>query len=411
MDDFRRRAVNRAKQEAPVVKEELPKVEVNTLSTLTDSADVIAPIVSGNSSVVKPQEITETANGRPTVKVKKPLVKRAGFWWLLAIVLVVIGSIVGSLLWVNVQLSAVNASKTDKQLVTIESGSTPDMIAATLKDEGLIRSSFVFTWYSKFQGVQGKLQAGTYRLSPSETTPDIIEHLTNGRVDTFDITFLPGATLAEDRQVLIDAGYDASEVDAALKAEYNSPLFDTKPASADLEGYIYGQTYSFATDTSVEKILETVFDEFYSVVTKNNLVALYQEQGLTLYEGITLASIVQREAGSAADMPEIAEVFYNRLAAGIPLGSDVTYQYIADKTGVARDPSLDSPYNTRVYAGLPPGPIAAPGEDALVAVAHPAVGDYLYFLSGDDDVTYYGRTLQEHEANISRYCQVKCQIL
>ena len=95
----------------------------------------------------------------------------------------------------------------------------------------------------------------------------------------------------------------------------------------------------------------------------------------------------------------------------MPLGSDVTYQYIADKTGVTRDPNLDSPYNTRRYAGLPPGPIATPGLSALQAVAEPEDSDYLYFLSGDDHVTYYGRTLKEHEANIANHCKVKCQII
>jgi UPF0755 protein len=110
-------------------------------------------------------------------------------------------------------------------------------------------------------------------------------------------------------------------------------------------------------------------------------------------------------------MAQIAQVFYSRLALGMPLGSDVTYQYIADKTAVARDTNLDSPYNTRRYAGLPPGPISAPGAKALAATASPAEGDYLYFLSGDDDVTYFARTLEEHESNKVNHCQEKCQIL
>jgi UPF0755 protein len=89
----------------------------------------------------------------------------------------------------------------------------------------------------------------------------------------------------------------------------------------------------------------------------------------------------------------------------------VTYQYIADKTGVPRDTNLDSPYNTRIKTGLTPGPIAVPGLNALLAVANPAAGDYLYFLSGDDDITYYGRTLSDHEANIAAHCKVKCTII
>ena len=137
---------------------------------------------------------------------------------------------------------------------------------------------------------------------------------------------------------------------------------------------------------------------------------MFKENGLNLYQGITLASIIQRES-IGGDEPQIAQVFYTRLSIGMMLGSDVTYQYIADKTGVARDINLDSPYNTRRYTGLPPGPIATPGLNALLAVASPAPGDYIYFLSGDDDVTYFATTLEEHEANIRNHCQQKCQII
>ena len=93
------------------------------------------------------------------------------------------------------------------------------------------------------------------------------------------------------------------------------------------------------------------------------------------------------------------------------LGSDVTYQYITDKLGVPRDINYDSPYNTRRFAGLPPGPIASPGKDALIAVGAPATSDYLFFLSGDDNVTYFARTVEEHEANIRNHCQQKCEII
>jgi UPF0755 protein len=132
---------------------------------------------------------------------------------------------------------------------------------------------------------------------------------------------------------------------------------------------------------------------------------------LTLFQAITLASIIQREDGDASSQSQLAQVFYSRMKAGMTLGSDVTYQYIADKTGVARDPNLDSPYNTRRYAGLPPGPISVPSLSALKAVASPASGNYLYFLSGDDDKIYFARTNAEHEANIAAHCKIKCSAL
>jgi UPF0755 protein len=404
MDEFRRKPINKAPASRPVGPS-VPAPQARTRPVLP-----VTPPTEAQPQPIEQQPLT-TDTGLAT-NVKKKSRKKILIWSLIGFFVALLLTIGGIFLWYTLQLAPVNSSKTDKQLVVIESGSTPTDIANLLKEKELIRNPTAFLWYSRLEGVQNLLQAGTYRLSPSESTPQIVEHLSSGRVDTFSITFLPGATLADNRKVLIGAGYDASAVDAALAKTYDSPLFAGKPTSADLEGYIYGETYSFGTDTSVEAILEHVFDEFYSVVEKNNLVAKFKAQDLTLYEGITLASIVQREASPKADdMPQIAQVFYSRLAMDMPLGSDVTYQYIADKTGVARDPNLDSPYNTRRYAGLPPGPISSPGEKALVAVANPASGDYLYFLSGDDDITYFGRTLEEHEANITNHCQEKCKIL
>lgn len=298
----------------------------------------------------------------------------------------------------------------DRVAIAIETGSAPAVIAKKLKAENLIRSELVFLVQTRLQGVQGTLQAGTYRISPSESTLSVISHLVAGSQDRFDITFLPGATIAENKKVFLEAGYSRQEVDEAFAADYDSPIFAGKPKDADLEGYIYGDTYTFSMGISAKKVLEKVFAEFYTKVSENGLEKGYQRKGLTLYQGITLASIIQREAGGG-DEQQISQVFLKRLEIGMPLGSDVTYQYIADKTGVPRDVNLDSPYNTRRYPGLPPGPIASPGYPALRAVSMPAEGDFLYFLSGDDDVTYFARTLEEHEANITAHCQKKCQII
>lgn len=301
--------------------------------------------------------------------------------------------------------------------VRIEEGSTPEQIGNTLEENGVIRSATAFDIYTRLQGVRSSLQAGQYLLRPNESTQEIVRHLVEGRVDTFTITFLPGATLSENRTILLEAGFTEQEVDEALEATYEHPLLAGKPADTDLEGYIYGETYTFDSSVTVPEIITHSFDEFYSEVETRNIVSLLEAQGMDLYEGITLASIVQREvtAPDAATMTEdqqiVAQIFYTRLAEDTTLGSDVTYQYIADKLGLERDPDLDSPYNTRRYPGLPPGPIATPGVGALEAVAKPADTDYYFFISGDDDQTYFARTNEEHEANIEQHCQEKCQII
>lgn len=335
------------------------------------------------------------------------------------IILAVLATIVTSLIiavisayaWYQQQLSPASIDTSRHIRVEIEPGASPSAIGIQLKDAGVIRDKTAFGIYIKLSSTENKLKAGTYNLQPSLSTPAIVDHLVSGKEDTFSVTFLPGDTLANGRKKLIALGYSASEVDAALAKTYERPLFASKPTSADLEGYLFGETISFDASVSVEQILGRFFDEYEATIKENDFAVAFQKQGLTLFQGITLASIVQREShGEPEDQRQIARVFMNRMKAGMTLGSDVTYQYIADKTGATRDPGLDSPYNTRRYQGLPPGPIATPGVNALKAVANPGTNDYLFFLSGDDDVTYFGRTDAEHQRNIVNHCQKKCLI-
>lgn len=324
---------------------------------------------------------------------------------------IIIGVVASLAIWFNVQLTPVNKDISQLKKITIAAGSTSSQIGQELEKQAIIRSSTVFNICVKLFNKNNVLKAGTYHLSPAETTPQIIEHLSKGLVDQFSITFYPGATLTDATKVLGNAGYSDQEIAAALKKTYDSPLFIDKPSTADLEGYVYGETYNFNTGSTVEDILKTTFNEFYSQIQKYKLIEGFKSHGLNLFQGITLASIVQREDSNPKYQGQVAQVFYLRLQLGMLLGSDVTYQYIADKTGVPRDPNLDSPYNTRRFTGLPPGPIASPGLPALMAVADPATGDYLYFLAGDDKIVYFAHTLAEHEANIANHCQENCSTL
>lgn len=361
--------------------------------------------------IPRPQLALEAPEVQPLLPAKTKRSKKKLVLWILGSLLaILILASLGAFLWYKNALTPVNAGDTTRVRVEIESGSTPTIIAKVLEDKKLIRSQLAFDIYTRLTGTRATLQAGTYSLAPSESTEAIVSHLVSGNVDHFSLTFLPGATLAENAAKLVKAGYTVDEVNAALKKTYDSPLFADKPASADLEGYIYGETYNFDSNATVEQILTKTFDQYYKVIQDNNLVEGFKAHGLNLYQGITLASIIQREVPSYGDQKQVAQVFYTRLGMNMALGSDVTYQYAAKKLGVKPSPSLDSPYNTRRYPGLPPGPIATPGVGALLAVASPAAGDYVYFLSGDDDVTYFARTNEEHEANIRDHCKIKCLI-
>ena len=374
---------------------------------------------------VKPLPI----NGQPSGLAPKKKVKKTVLIIALVIIGLIILMLIGTFIWYKTQTSAASSDTTKLIPVTITSGSTSSTIGKLLQDKAIIRSAVAFDIYTRLSGTRDKLQAGSYRLAPSEPVADIVKHLVSGTVDTFSITFYPGAMLVDNSNkaesakrdvttVLKQAGYTDDQIKAGLDATYSSPLFDSKPASADLEGYVYGQTYQFNAGASVSDILQRTFQEYYTALTSNNIITGIKAHGLTLYQGITLASIVQREvaspvssaAGPSTDQKQVAQVFYTRLASGIMLGSDVTYQYAANKLGVAPDVNLDSPYNTRLHTGLPPGPISSPGLTALEAVASPASTNYLFFLSGDDGKTYFATTDAQHQANIANYCQQKCSI-
>lgn len=376
----------------------------------TMSPRPLGPVVPSVTQPVPQEPLLEQPPRPLLIDAPKRSKKKTILRILIGLIVVVLLAALALVVWYKMELMAVASQSTDKVQIQIASGSTPTQMGQLLEEKKLIRSGFVFDFYTRISGTRMKLQAGTYSFSPTESTEQIVATLVSGKVDQFSITFLPGATLAEDRAGLIKAGFNVSDVDAALKKTYNLPLFAGKPVSADLEGYIYGETYKFNSDATVEQVLTRTFDEFYAQVTQNDLINGFKKQGLTFYQGITLASIIQREVPNATDQKQVAQIFFKRLSMGMPLGSDVTYQYAAKKLGVTPSPSIDSPYNTRLYTGLPPGPIATPGLSALEAVAAPASGDYLYFLSGDDNITYYARTSEEHDQNIQNHCQVKCAL-
>lgn len=332
-------------------------------------------------------------------------------WWLwgsiIAVVLIIILSLGGAFIWYRQALTPVDSGDTDQIRVVIDEGSTAVDIAKTLKQHDLIRSTFAFELYAR--SVTG-MQAGGYVLSRSMSVSEIVQHLIEGRSDDFQVTFIPGSTIWDIKENLIETGYSEAEVDTAFAMEYDHPLFASKPAGTSLEGYIFPDTYQIEGGASVEDILRRTFDEFYNRLQQHELIPAFEAQDLTLYQAITLGSIVQKEVSDPADERQVAQVFHKRLDEGIPLGADATFIYGALVLGVEPRVTLDSPYNTRQVGGLPPGPIANVGISALEAVAHPAEGDFLYFVSGDDGTTHFTRTEEEHEAATRRYCHENCDI-
>lgn len=307
-------------------------------------------------------------------------------------------------------LRPVSSSQRDQE-ITIPTGATAKEIAEILKDAGLIRATWAFEWYVRNEGLRQYLKAGTYELRPSMSVQEISNVLTEGRVATNLVTILPGVRLDQIRHSLINTyGFDEEAVDQALRPENYAghPALVDKPRSASLEGYIYPESFSKTADTDPKSIIRASLDQMQDHLTPEIRDGIVR-QGLTVYQGITLASIVEREVPTPEDRKVVAQVFLRRIREGIKLQSDATASYGAVLDGEEPSRTYVSAYNTYVHEGLTPTPISNVSESSLEAVANPASTDYLYFVSGDDGTTHFSHTLEQHEANVRRYCTILCQ--
>ncbi len=340
---------------------------------------------------------------------------------LIILFLLIGGGAAGSYFWYNSALQPVSAEDTaEAKEFIIEDGESVADVATNLEKAGLIKNALAFRIYVKLNNYSDQLKSGKYTINALMSVEEIVKKFVNGEVDenVFSLTILPGETLADIKKRLMEVGYTSEEIDKAFNTKYDHPVLASKPADASLEGYVFGETYEFYVGETVENILIRTFDQLQSVIEKNNLEQKFAEHGLSLHQGIILASIVQKESGnlSQEDQATVAQVFYSRLEIGLKLGSDVTVTYALNQIDPDRTQytdnqlalTIDSCYNTRLYEGLPCGPISNPGEKALVAVANPADTSYLYFLTGDDGLMYYSSTEYEHNSNIVQHCRELC---
>ena len=314
----------------------------------------------------------------------------------------------GTYVWYENELSPLTV-KSNAISVTIKNGSTADQIAQLLQDKKVIRNAFAFSIYLRIHNLRSNLQAGSYTLDSSASIIQIIGIITDGKINAHTFTILPAQRLDQVKTAFLDAGYSKASVDKAFDpASYpNEAILNSKPAGATLEGYLYPDTFSTSSTTTPTNIVKESLDEMSKVVTPEMMNA-YQGVGLNTFQAIILASIVEHEVSNDHDRQMVAQVFLNRLKIGMMLGSDVTYQYAAIVTGQAPSPALDSPYNTRRYTGLPPGPISNVSRSSLNAVAYPIKNSYLFFVAGDDGSIHYANTQAQQDANTQAYCKVLC---
>ena len=320
-------------------------------------------------------------------------------------------------------------SRCETVTFSVLEGEPLQVIGDNLEASDLVKNSLVFQIYMRSQGLADQVKTGDYELRRDMSVAEIGKQLVEGakNPNVFSFTILPGETVKQIKKKLLETGnYTESDINAAFARSYRgvNPNIDQllatlptnfEPNAEPLEGYLFGDTYEFYKKDPVDKIIITALNAMWDVVEGNNLITKYSDRGLTLHQGITMASIIQKES-AAVGQATVAQIFYSRLSQNMILGSDVTTQYAVDLIDPERKTyadnaaalEIDSPYNTRKFQGLPPGPICNPGVSALLAVANPADTSYLYFLTGDDGMMYYSYTEEEHNRNIVEHCKQLC---
>lgn len=308
----------------------------------------------------------------------------------------------------QLNLRPVDGGSSETIAFVIEAGQSGRTIAANLESAQLIRSDAAFNAYANLHGLRTKFKSGYYHLSPSQSTAQIAEALAGGKVSQQRLVIPEGSTLVKISQLVKEAGINESDWQAALTRAYDSELAKARPAGLSLEGYLFPDTYGVTKGVSAENLVSSMLTNLEAKFSPD-LRQKAAARGYTPHQALTLASIIEREVPKSEDRRIVAQIFYKRLTLGQALESDVTVHYAADILGQPFDLSINSPYNTRRFKGLPPGPIASPGLDAIEAAVSPATTDYLYFLSGDNGTTYFAKTYNEHLANIKNHCQQACR--
>jgi UPF0755 protein len=294
--------------------------------------------------------------------------------------------------------------------VELPAGTSVSGMAQRLADAGVVSDPMTFRIAARLSGADRQLQAGEYRFSEPMSAFQVVTKIAEGDVFTRPITFPEGLTIKEMAVVFEKGGLGSAS--AFEKAATNTTLaagFD--PGARSLEGYLFPSTYAIGrqggADATVRAMVEA-FDRAFDPELRAEAAA----RGMSVREVVTLASLIEKETAQAAERPIVSGVYHNRLKRRIPLQCDPTVVYALMRAGTwtgnirKQDLQIKSPFNTYVYPGLPPGPIASPGRASIDAAIHPADVPYLYFVSRNDGTHVFAETLAEHNRNVEQW-QVK----
>lgn len=291
--------------------------------------------------------------------------------------------------------------------VDIRRGTSTREIGRQLVTAGVVRDERTFRIALWRSGRDRGLQAGEYRFSEAASARSVVDTLASGRVYLRPVTFPEGLTRGEMAQLFGQSGFGSA--DAFLTASERVELVASlDPEAPNLEGYLFPETYSLAQGATADDLIEAMVAQFERIFDER-LRQQARERGLSVRDVVTLASLIQKETGLDEERPIVSAVYSNRLRRQMLLQCDPTVIYGLQLAGLydgnltRANLGFDSPYNTYVYPGLPPGPIAAPGAADLRAALEPADVSYLYFVSRNDGSHVFADTLREHNRNVREH--------
>ena len=291
--------------------------------------------------------------------------------------------------------------------IVFEQGTPTSQIFRKLAREGVVEDAHLAEIYYRLYRGKTRLQAGEYQFDKPMPIDEAINRMGRGEVLTHAVVVPDGLTAEETFQLFWSRGIGGPE--GFQRAVRGTELLPGLTSGvSDLEGFLFPDTYLVTRSTPARAIVDMMTAQFRKNFTPD-MREKAERLRLSIAQAVTLASIVEKESGLSREGPTIASVYLNRLKRGMRLQADPTVIYALERAGkydgnLRRvDLSLDSPYNTYRYPGLPPGPIAAPGKASLAAAAHPADVDFLYFVSRNDGSHEFARTLDEHNRNVQKY--------
>jgi UPF0755 protein len=317
------------------------------------------------------------------------------------------------LLWYDGQATRpVNSAATAEVPFTIAAGEGAAEVATRLEAQGILRDAAAFTAYLVYSGLDTGLQAGEFELSPALPPPQIAQKLQDATPTRIKFIVLPGWRLEEVAALLPTSGFEITPDEFLQAARQPASRFDFLPAGASAEGFLLPGEYSLPRGLNAVQLVDNLVNNA-SLALSREIRAGFEAHGLNVYQGVTLASIIQREAVRPEEQAAMASVFFNRLAAGMPLQTDPTVQYALGFDAATNswwkaplavaDLEIQSPYNTYQNLGLPPGPISSPGLSAIQAVAYPAQTPYYYFRARCD-----GSGLHDFSETFDQHLQSGC---